>query len=227
MMAHNVGGVAIMTSEFSARLIDELTRRKIAITFLDLAPARDMSALCASITLLGSSKLSIPVPTGAPRDRLCRRQAKTQIQRGATGGLRALHAGSGLKPGPVLHGDCVLKEDLPLDWPSLKCRPGYCGDGRQRSHRGGRDEGVSVAGLRIPQDISVTGFDKTRLAEYSNPRSPPWTSIGIYSGKWRPMPCMHFVAPPILKAGIRGFRGTGCGRFFGTLELLAALPLRS
>jgi len=40
MMAHNVSGVAIMTSEISARLINELARRKIAVTFLDLAPAR-------------------------------------------------------------------------------------------------------------------------------------------------------------------------------------------
>src|SRR5215469_9837369 len=30
MMAHNVGGVAIMTSEISPKLIDELVRRKIA-----------------------------------------------------------------------------------------------------------------------------------------------------------------------------------------------------
>ena len=40
MMAHSVSGVAIMTSEISARLINELTHRKIAVTFLDLAPAR-------------------------------------------------------------------------------------------------------------------------------------------------------------------------------------------
>src|SRR5271156_2434460 len=40
MMEHNVRGVAVMTSEISLRLIQELVRRRIAVTFLDLAPAR-------------------------------------------------------------------------------------------------------------------------------------------------------------------------------------------
>ena len=40
MMEHNVRGVAIMTSEISLRLIHELARRRIAVTFLDLAPVR-------------------------------------------------------------------------------------------------------------------------------------------------------------------------------------------
>src|SRR5438132_12254592 len=40
MMEHKVRGVAIMTSEISLRLIHELARRKIAVTFLDLAPVR-------------------------------------------------------------------------------------------------------------------------------------------------------------------------------------------
>src|SRR2546423_7569401 len=39
MMEHRVRGVAIMTSEMSLRLIKELARRRIAVAFLDLAPA--------------------------------------------------------------------------------------------------------------------------------------------------------------------------------------------
>src|SRR5207249_2079649 len=38
MMEHNVRGVAVMTSEISMQLIHELARRRIAVTFLDLAP---------------------------------------------------------------------------------------------------------------------------------------------------------------------------------------------
>src|SRR6202140_218300 len=44
MMEHNVRGVAIMTSEISLRLIHELGRRMIAVTFLDLAPVRGFTS---------------------------------------------------------------------------------------------------------------------------------------------------------------------------------------
>ena len=38
MLEHKVRGVAVMTSEISVRVIHELAGRKIAVTFLDLAP---------------------------------------------------------------------------------------------------------------------------------------------------------------------------------------------
>jgi len=47
MMEHKVRGVAIMTSEISLRLVHELARRMIAVTFLDLAPVRGYTSnLC-------------------------------------------------------------------------------------------------------------------------------------------------------------------------------------
>src|SRR6202166_1801998 len=44
MMEHKVRGVAIMTSEISLRLVHELARRMIAVTFLDLAPVRGFTS---------------------------------------------------------------------------------------------------------------------------------------------------------------------------------------
>jgi len=38
-------------------------------------------------------------------------------------------------------------------------------------------KGLTSAGCRIPQDISVTGFDRTRLAEYS---IPSLTTVDIH-----------------------------------------------
>ena len=41
-------------------------------------------------------------------------------------------------------------------------------------------KGLLKAGCRVPQDVSVTGFDKTRLAEYSNPSI---TTVDIHRDK--------------------------------------------
>ena len=40
---------------------------------------------------------------------------------------------------------------------------------------------IIVAGCRVPQDISVTGFDKTRLADYSNPSITTGTVMNAVS----------------------------------------------
>jgi LacI family transcriptional regulator len=171
MMAHNVGGVAIMTSEFSARLIDELTRRKIAITFLDLAPARGyvstlridyasgIEQIVKYLYQLGHREIAFV----AGRPKLKSNEARLEAYE------RSMLA-SGLKPGPVLHGDLRFEGGLAAGLAIAQMSP------RPTAVMAVNDltavgvlKGLTSAGLRIPQDISVTGFDRTRLAEYSNP----------------------------------------------------------
>jgi len=171
MMAHNVSGVAIMTSEFSARLIDELTRRKIAVTFLDLAPARgyvstlriDYASGIEQIVkyLYRQGHRKIAFVAGRPK--LKSNEARLEAYK------RSMQA-AGLKPGPVLHGDLRFEGGLAAGLAIAQMAP------RPTAVMAVNDltavgvmKGLMSAGLRIPQDISVTGFDRTRLAEYSNP----------------------------------------------------------
>jgi LacI family transcriptional regulator len=171
MMAHSVGGVAIMTSEFSARLIDELARRKIAVTFLDLAPARgyvstlriDYASGIEQIAkyLYQQGHRTIAFVAGRPK--LKSNEARLEAYERS---MQAL----GLKPGPVLHGDLRFEGGLAAGLAIAEMSP------RPTAVMAVNDltavgvlKGLTSAGLRIPQDISVTGFDRTRLAEYSNP----------------------------------------------------------
>jgi LacI family transcriptional regulator len=171
MMAHNVGGVAIMTSEFSARLIDELTRRKIAVTFLDLAPARgyvstlriDYASGIEQIVKYLYQQGHREIAFVAGRPKLKSNEARLEAYE------RSMQA-MGLKPGPVLHGDLRFEGGLAAGLAIAQMAP------RPTAVMAVNDltavgvmKGLTSAGLRIPQDISVTGFDRTRLAEYSNP----------------------------------------------------------
>jgi LacI family transcriptional regulator len=171
MMAHNVGGVAIMTSEFSARLIDELTRRKIAVTFLDLAPARgyvstlriDYASGIEQIVKYLYQQGHREIAFVAGRPKLKSNEARLEAYE------RSMQA-MGLKPGPILHGDLRFEGGLAAGLAIAQMSP------RPTAVMAVNDltavgvmKGLTSAGLRIPQDISVTGFDRTRLAEYSNP----------------------------------------------------------
>jgi DNA-binding LacI/PurR family transcriptional regulator len=171
MMAHNVSGVAIMTSEISARLIDELTRRKIAVTFLDLAPARgyvstlriDYASGIEQIVkyLYQQGHRNIAFVAGRPK--LKSNEARLEAYERS---MLAL----GLKPGPILHGDLRFKGGLAAGLAIAQMSP------RPTAVMAVNDltavgvlKGLTSAGLRVPQDISLTGFDRIRLAEYSIP----------------------------------------------------------
>jgi LacI family transcriptional regulator len=171
MMAHSVGGVAIMTSEFSARLINELARRKIAVTFLDLGPARgyvstlriDYASGIEQIAqyLYQQGHRAIAFVAGRPK--LKSNEARLEAYERS---MQVL----GLKPGPILHGDLRFEGGLAAGLAIAEMSP------RPTAVMAVNDltavgvlKGLTSAGLRIPQDISVTGFDRTRLAEYSIP----------------------------------------------------------
>lgn len=171
MMQHKVRGVAIMTSEISLRLIHELARRKIAVTFLDLAPVRPyMSNLRIDYTAgvkglvdhlysLGHRRIAFVAGRPGLKSNVVRLEAYENS-------MRSL----GLEPGPVLPGDLRFEGGMSAGqavatmWP----RPTAVIAVNDLTAVG-VIKGLMKAGCRVPQDVSVTGFDKTRLAEYSNP----------------------------------------------------------
>jgi DNA-binding LacI/PurR family transcriptional regulator len=171
MMAHSVSGVAIMTSEISAQLIDELTRRKIAVTFLDLAPARgyvstlriDYASGIEQIVKYLYQQGHRKIVFVAGRPKLKSNVARLEAYEKS---MQAL----GLKPGPILHGDLRFEGGLAAGLAIRKMSPMPTAVMAVNDLTAvGVMKGLTSAGCRIPQDISVTGFDRTRLAEYSNP----------------------------------------------------------
>jgi DNA-binding LacI/PurR family transcriptional regulator len=171
MMEHKVRGVAIMTSEISLRLIHELARRRIAVTFLDLAPVRGyisnlridyfsgVEQIVSYLHKNGHRRIAFVAGRSGLKSNVARLQAYEKCMRGL-----------GLVPGPVLHGDLRFEGGLAAALSIAKLSP------RPTAVMAVNDltavgviKGLLKAGFRVPEDISVTGFDKTRLAEYSNP----------------------------------------------------------
>jgi DNA-binding LacI/PurR family transcriptional regulator len=171
MMEHNVRGVAIMTSEISLRLIHELARRRIAVTFLDLAPVRGhvsklridyfsgMKQIVEYLYKCGHRRIAFVAGRPKLKSNVARLQAYEKCM-----------LDLGLKPGPVMPGDLRFEGGLAAGLAIAKLSP------RPTAVMAVNDltavgviKGLLKGGLRVPEDISVTGFDNTRLAEYSNP----------------------------------------------------------
>jgi len=171
MMEHNVRGVAVMTSEISLRLINEFARRRIAVAFLDLAPVKGYSSnlrvdyfsgmkqIVEYLYQNGHRRIAFVAGRPALKSNVARLQAYENC-------MREL----GLEPGPVLPGDLRFEGGLAAGTALLKMTP------RPTAVMAVNDltavgviKALTKSGVRVPADISVTGFDNTRLAEYSNP----------------------------------------------------------
>ena len=171
MVEHKVRGVAIMTSEISVKLIHQLARRKIAVAFLDLAPTRKYM-----------SNLRIDYSAGV-RQIVQHLHAKGHRRIAFVAGRRGLRSNDArlrayedtmrelaIEPGPVLPGNLRFEGGLAaaIEIAQLSVRPTAVVAVNDLTAVG-VVKGLLNSGFRVPHDISVTGFDKTRLAEYSNP----------------------------------------------------------
>ena len=171
MMEHNVRGVAVMTSEISLRLIHELAARKIAVAFLDLAPPREYMSNLRIDYMSGVEHIvehlyerghrRIAFVAGRPK-------LKSNSERQEAYEKTMLRFG--LKPGPVLAGDLRFEGGLAAGLAISKMVPRPTAVVAVNDLTAvGVIKGLTQSGCRVPQDISVTGFDNIRLAEYSNP----------------------------------------------------------
>ena len=171
MMEHKVRGVAVMTSEIGLRVIHELARRRIAVTFLDLGPVREyvsnlridyVSGIQQIVQYLyaeGHRRIAFIAGRSGLKSNVVRLKAYEQS-------MQAL----GLEPGPVVRGDLRYEGGLAAGLAIAKLSPRPTAVMAINDLTAvGAIKGLLQAGLRVPQDLSVTGFDKTRLAEYSNP----------------------------------------------------------
>jgi LacI family transcriptional regulator len=171
MMEHKVRGVAIMTSEISLRLGRELARKMIAVTSLDLFPVRSHT-----------SSLKIDYSSGVEQivnylhEHGHRRIAFVAGMSGLKSNVERLKAYKrsmlrlGLEPGPVLSGDLRFEGGFAagIAVASLSPRPTAVMAVNDLTAVG-VIKGLLSVGCKVPQDVSVTGFDNTRLAEYCNP----------------------------------------------------------
>jgi LacI family transcriptional regulator len=171
MMEHKVRGVAIMTSEISLRLIHELARRKIAVTFLDLAPvhgymsnlridyASGVEQIVRYLHQNGHRKIAFVAGKHGLKSNMARLEAYEKCMRDL-----------GLEPGPVLPGDLRFEGGLEAGLAVAKLSPRPTAVVAINDLTAvGVMKGLLNSGCRVPEDVSVTGFDKTRLAEYVNP----------------------------------------------------------
>lgn len=178
MLERKVDGVAMMTSEMDLGLIKELSRRDVPIVFMDVGQVGPKMSHVAidygngvrqAVDHLGDlghrriAFISGPLELHSARTRLhAFREAmrargldpeKKLIREGthtAEGGREAMSALLRLSKRPT----AVISSN---DWTAI-----------------GALNAAAAAGLRVPQDISLVGFDDIPLASYTN---PPLTTV--------------------------------------------------
>jgi LacI family transcriptional regulator len=178
MMEMKVRGVAIMTSEMSPTLIEEILSQNIFVTFFDFG-----------MVSKGTSNLKLDYLSGIREaiDHLYGFGHRRIAYVGGRSSLRNVKARQiayvacmlhhGLDPGPIVIGNQRLDGGIAAGETLLQMTPrptavvamnDLTAIGVMRAFR--------QHGLRVPEDVSVVGFDRTYLAEFYH---PPLTTVDM------------------------------------------------
>ena len=178
MLQRMVEGVAIMTSEMSNSFIDEFSRRNVPLVFLDLGVPKDRISTVrvdyrAGITqavehLLGLGHRRIAFVSGpqAVKSARIRRSAFLSglAKAGIGEGERLVEESDHTVEGGLLAMERLLRIAKPPT--AVLASNDVTAIGALRA--------IRRAGLRVPQEISVVGFDDIQLAGYTD---PPLTTV--------------------------------------------------
>jgi LacI family transcriptional regulator len=172
MLEQKVRGVAILTSEMSRSWLNEIVRRDIPVCCFDLDFASER-AINMKVDYLSGMRQVIDHLHQLGHRRIAyvggRRVLKNILSR--HDGFVASMREHGLEPGPMIIGDQSLEGGLSAGLSLLKVFPRPTAAVSINDLTAvGLIKAFSDHGLRVPQDVSVTGFDNTYLAEYFLPR---------------------------------------------------------
>jgi LacI family transcriptional regulator len=171
MLRQRVRGVSFVTSEAAPQIIRQMTARHTPLVFLDVGPpqryvsnlridyATGIKALTDHLAALGHRRFSF---VGARPDlysNAARRDSYVQC-------MREL----GMELGPMLEGNSHFDGGLATGAAICQMHPLPTAVVAMNDLTAiGVIKALRANGLRVPEDISVTGFDCTQLAEYTTP----------------------------------------------------------
>ena len=167
MLEQKVRGVAIMTSEMSPKLVQEILERDIAVTFFDSGlPQEHTSTIkmdyrsgvreaVEHLYRFGHRRIAFVAGRSVFRNIKARQVAYVDCMRGL-----------GIDPGPILAGNQRFDGGLSAGVAIARMKPRPTAVIAMNDLTAvGVIKALHQVGLRVPQHVSVVGFDRTQLAQ--------------------------------------------------------------
>ena len=190
MMDRKVDGVAIMTSEMDRSLTDQLASRKVPLVFLDVGKvgkgvsnvkvdyAQGIAQAVDHLRALGHNRIAfISGPSNLKSARV-RREAflKCLSGRGIAEHSELMEEGNHKIDGGLSAITRLLQRQNPPT--AVLASNDLTAIGTLR--------GIRQVGLRVPEDVSVIGFDDIDMAQYTE---PPLTTIRLLRSELASLAC--------------------------------------